>query len=130
MNNKRWFGHAIIPVDYFPPNVDHFNAYAIHNQPINGENPIYKSLYPSYGEEPDFHDLESFQEFSTLPLLQTITELSDLWKDALGLGRYNISNLWNGLRDTISDADDKGGSDVIITLKGTFSNQCFCKRDY
>merc|ERR1719270_231905 len=61
---KRWQGHAIIPADYFPPNVTHFNAYAIHNQQINGSEPIYKALYPSSGPEPNFHDLESFEEFS------------------------------------------------------------------
>jgi len=80
---KRWQGHAIIPADYFPPNVTHFNAYAIHNQQIPGEEPIYKSLYPSNGDQPDFHDLDSFHEFSALPLLKTITDYSETWKDAL-----------------------------------------------
>ena len=82
-NKKRWSGVAHVPADYFPPNVTHFNAYAIHNQQINGSEPIYKALYPSSGSAPDFHDLESFEEFSELPLLQTITDYSDIWKDAL-----------------------------------------------
>ena len=63
--------------------MSHFNAYAIHNQQIEDQEPIYKSLYPSDGSEPDFHDLESFQEFSELPLLKNITEYSDIWRDAL-----------------------------------------------
>merc|ERR1712062_5222 len=78
-----WNGQANITVDYFPPNVTHFNAYAIHNQQINGTDPIYKALYPSSGEEPDFHDLESFGEFSELPLLMNITVYSEIWKEAL-----------------------------------------------
>ena len=82
-NKKRWSGEAIVPADYFPPNVTHFNAYAIHNQQINGSEPIYKALYPSSGPKPDFHDLESFEEFSELPLLKTITDYSDEWKEAL-----------------------------------------------
>ena len=80
---KRWSGHADVPADYFPPNVTHFNAYAIHNQQLNGSEPIYKALYPSSGEQPDFHDLDSFKEFSELPLLKTITDYSDIWKEAL-----------------------------------------------
>ena len=72
----------------------HFNAYAIHNQQINGSEPIYKALYPSSGEKPDFHDLDSFKEFSELPLLKTITDYSDIWKEALsgGSSRIKMSN--------------------------------------
>ena len=83
LDTKRWNGQANITVDYFPPNVTHFNAYAIHNQQINGTDPIYKALYPSSGEEPDFHDLESFGEFSELPSLMNIADYSEIWKEAL-----------------------------------------------
>ena len=83
LETKRWNGQANITVDYFPPNITHFNAYAIHNQQINGTDPIYKALYPSSGEEPDFHDLESFEKFSALPLLMNITDYSEIWKEAL-----------------------------------------------
>ena len=31
---------------------------------------------------------------------------------------YTISNLWNGTEDTISDADDKGGNQISVVLKG------------
>ena len=40
-------------------------------------------MYPSSGEKPDFHDLESFGEFSELPLLMNITDYSEIWKEAL-----------------------------------------------
>ena len=91
---KRWTGQADIPVDYFPPNVSHFNAYAIHNQQIEDQDPIYKSLYPSDGAEPDFHDLKSFQEFSELPLLKNVTDYSDIWRDALdGNGSTSVKML-------------------------------------
>ena len=105
-------------MDYFPPNFDHFNAYAIHNQQIDGQDPIYKALYPSSEEEPDFHDLESFEVFSGLPTIQTTTTLSDVWSKALSLRTYTISNLWNGRDDTFSKADDKGGNQIRIALKG------------
>ena len=105
-------------MDYFPPNFDHFNAYAIHNQQIDGQEPIYKALYSSSGEEPDFHDLESFEVFSGLPTIQTTTTLSDVWSKALSLRTYTISNLWNGRDDTFSKADDKGGNQIMISLKG------------
>lgn len=82
-NKKRWSGEADVPADYFPPNVTHFNAYAIHNQQINGSEPIYKALYASSGPEPNFHDLESFKEFAELPLLKNITDYSDIWRRAL-----------------------------------------------
>ena len=32
--------------------------------------------------------------------------------------RYDISNLWNGSIDTVSQASDKGGNQVIVTLEG------------
>ena len=84
----------MVPLDYFPPNVTHFNAYSIHNQKIENQTAIYKALYPSSGLEPDFHDLESFEEFSALPLLQTVVEYSDVWKDALnGASKANIINI-------------------------------------
>ena len=57
------------------------NAYAIHDQQ---NEPIYKSLYPSNGAQPDFHDLESFASLNNaLPSLNDITELSPIWKEAL-----------------------------------------------
>ena len=86
MQRKRWYGHAVVPLDYFPPNVNYFNAYSIHNQQIEGQDPIYKALYPSSSAEPDFHDLQSFRKFSALPLLSTVTENSDVWDDALDNG--------------------------------------------
>ena len=57
------------------------NAYAIHDQQ---NEPIYKSLYPSNGAQPDFHDLESFASLNNaLPSLNDIKELSSIWKEAL-----------------------------------------------
>ena len=106
--------------------MDHFNAYAIHNQQIENQTAIYKALYPSSGAEPDFHDLESFGEFSELPLLNNTTEYSDVWKDALTVA-YNITNLWNGTEDTISNATDKGGAQVEFKLQGICAFLLFYK---
>ena len=78
--------------------MNHFNAYSIHNQQIENQEPIYKALYASSGSEPDFHDLESFEEFTALPLLQTVTEYSDIWKDALnGATSVNLINVFTYL---------------------------------
>ena len=67
-------------MNYFPPGVDRFNAYAIHDQQ---NDPIYKSLYASNGAQPDFHDLPSFQKFDALPSLKSINQLSSTWEDAI-----------------------------------------------
>ena len=77
---KRWYGKAIIPLDYFPPQVDRFNAYAIHDQHVK---PIYKSLYPSNGAQPDFHDLPSFAAFNEFPSLKNINHLSTTCEEAI-----------------------------------------------
>ena len=52
-SSSRWTGQAIIPADYFPPNVHLFNAYAIHG---SGDKRQYESLYPTATgqfEQPD-----------------------------------------------------------------------------
>ena len=76
--NKVWRGEAFIPNEYFPPNVDKFNAYAIHGQPENQR--IYKALFPSNGAQPDFHALEYFQNLDFEIDQKTI---SQFWKNAL-----------------------------------------------
>jgi hypothetical protein len=53
-----WYGSAWIPMDYLPPGVDRFNAYAIHGV---GDDRKYEALFPVPGEFPDFHRLEHFQ---------------------------------------------------------------------
>ncbi|XP_065185687.1 UPF0462 protein C4orf33 homolog isoform X2 [Sycon ciliatum] len=58
----RWTGEALIPLEYFPPSVTHFNAYAIHG---TGDDRVYSSLYPAAAgqfEQPDFHRLQFFKE--------------------------------------------------------------------
>ena len=48
--NDHWSGRAFIPVDYFPPRVTKFNAYAIHG---TGNGRTYEALYKVPGDEPD-----------------------------------------------------------------------------
>ena len=69
------------------------NAYAIHDQQ---NEPIYKSLYPSNGTQPDFHDLESFASLNNaLPSLNDIKELSSIWKEALNDQIKSDDNWYN-----------------------------------
>ncbi|XP_013782432.2 UPF0462 protein C4orf33 homolog [Limulus polyphemus] len=82
----QWTGIAEIPVDYFPPNVDRFNAYAIHG---SGKDRMYESLYPvpsGSHTSADFHRLEYFRP---IPFTQLIpnnagSPLSEVWRKALG----------------------------------------------
>ncbi|CAH3046261.1 unnamed protein product, partial [Pocillopora meandrina] len=45
--NKTWKGTAIIPLEYFPPDVTKINAYAIHG---SGDERQYEALYPASEE--------------------------------------------------------------------------------
>jgi len=80
--NGKWNGHAKLPREYFPTNVDKFNAYAIH-----GDEPhrVYRSLFPVPGQAADFHRLEYFQDFGDggKQLLGQSNEMSEIWKNAL-----------------------------------------------
>jgi len=78
---KLWYGHAKLPREYFPANMDKFNAYAIH-----GVEPhrVYRSLFPVPGPHADFHRLEYFQDFGDGKLLVgQSNEISEIWKNAL-----------------------------------------------
>ena len=54
---KRWNGRARIPDSDLPSELRSCNAYAIHG---SGPARRYLALYPSAGDEPDFHKLDSF----------------------------------------------------------------------
>jgi len=41
--NDSWVAEAFIPIEYFPPNIDKLNAYAIHG---SGEQRQYQQRYP------------------------------------------------------------------------------------
>ena len=75
---KIWKGKAFIPNEYFPPNVDKFNAYAIHG-PENQR--VFKSLFPfDPNLSMDFHRLEFFQPLN-FEVEQKV--ISDFWQNAL-----------------------------------------------
>ena len=42
-DRQTWYGEAFIPLEYFPPGVDKFNAFAIHGSAPNRQ---YQQLYP------------------------------------------------------------------------------------
>ncbi|WAR30450.1 CD033-like protein [Mya arenaria] len=61
ITGNTWRGVAHIPLEYFPPKVSKFNAYAIHG---SGNGRTYESLYPvptGKYTDPDFHKLNYFQ---------------------------------------------------------------------
>ncbi|XP_022801304.1 UPF0462 protein C4orf33 homolog [Stylophora pistillata] len=68
--NKTWKGRAIIPLEYFPPDVTKINAYAIHG---SGNGRQYEALHPASKEfhTPDFHRLQFFKEFDFKALFPT-----------------------------------------------------------
>jgi len=43
ISGTSWKGTAVIPWEYLPPNVEKFNAYAIHG---SGKDRVYESLFP------------------------------------------------------------------------------------
>lgn len=66
ISGKHWHGTAVVANDKLPPNISHFNAYAIHG---SDDERIYLSLFPapensSNYTQPDFHRLELFEPIS------------------------------------------------------------------
>jgi hypothetical protein len=81
-DKQTWKGSAWIPLEYFPPGVSKFNAYAIHGV---GDDRRYEALFPVPGDFPDFHRLHHFQpiDFNRLRADNESAEFSDLWKTAM-----------------------------------------------
>eukprot|EP00118_Oscarella_pearsei_P026158 m.309512 g.309512 ORF g.309512 m.309512 type:complete len:194 (+) comp46735_c0_seq1:83-664(+) len=81
LSENRWRGTAFIPIDYFPPGVTKFNAYAIHG---SGDARQYEALYPvpkAKYESPDFHRLEYFSPIDFHSLFSDkMQSPSDYWK--------------------------------------------------
>ncbi|XP_078066465.1 UPF0462 protein C4orf33 homolog [Mustelus asterias] len=89
IREQNWEGKALLPWSYFPPGVNKFNAYAIHG---SGDKRAYEALYPipkeqlKEGQQPDFHRLEYFEDFSLNSIMgkQWEQPQSELWKSAPG----------------------------------------------
>ena len=77
-----WTGEARVPMDYFPPDVSLFNAYAIHG---TGEGRKYEALYEVSGPQADFHRIEKFQpaDFTEIMPGNRGSQLSSLWRVAI-----------------------------------------------
>ncbi|XP_067933153.1 UPF0462 protein C4orf33 homolog [Watersipora subatra] len=75
-----WQGQANIPLDYFPPKVDKFNAFAIHGSGFNRQ---YEQLYHQMelSAQPDFHRQEDFKpiEFSAIIPSNMCRSYSPMW---------------------------------------------------
>lgn len=79
---RSWYGSASIPIEYFPPSVKKFNAYAIHGI---GDDRKYEALFPVPGDFPDFHRLEHFQpiDFTRLRPDNESADFSAIWKSVI-----------------------------------------------
>eukprot|EP00092_Neocalanus_flemingeri_P007627 GFUD01008231.1.p1 GENE.GFUD01008231.1~~GFUD01008231.1.p1 ORF type:complete len:1056 (+),score=227.00 GFUD01008231.1:78-3170(+) len=86
-DKKVWTGFARVPIDYFPPNVSLFNAYAIHG---TEDDRVYEALYESSGPQPDFHRLEKFQPIDFQYILpdNKAAKLSPIWE--MSIAESNI----------------------------------------
>ncbi|ETE69092.1 hypothetical protein L345_05116 [Ophiophagus hannah] len=84
-STTKWRGCAHLPWNFFPPNTDRFNAFAIHGSDMNR---TYEALYPipqnevHCNQKPDFHHLEYFKNFSFKQLMGEDWKQikSDLWE--------------------------------------------------
>uniref|UniRef100_A0A8C6VEK6 Chromosome 4 open reading frame 33 n=1 Tax=Naja naja TaxID=35670 RepID=A0A8C6VEK6_NAJNA len=84
----KWRGRAHLPWNFFPPNTDRFNAFAIHGSDMNR---TYEALYPipqnevHCNQKPDFHCLEYFKNFSFKQLMGEDWKQieSDLWESCV-----------------------------------------------
>ena len=87
-SKNTWQGTAWIPIDYFPPAVTKFNAYAIHG--VEPER-RYEALFPVPGPFPDFHRLEHFQpiDFTRLRPDNDSAHFSEVWKNSLAKEKQN-----------------------------------------
>lgn len=122
-DKKVWTGFARVPVEYFPPNVSLFNAYAIHG---TGDDRVYEALYESSGPQPDFHRLEKFQPIDFQYILpdNKAAKHSAIWESSIAesnIGKpaqtasesFSIEKTWDDkpidhepVRVTLSQAED------------------------
>ncbi|XP_042870370.1 uncharacterized protein LOC122252138 isoform X3 [Penaeus japonicus] len=96
-----WKGSALIPPEYFPPNVTRVNAYAIHGE---GKDKVYESLYPAPKDDPDypqpdFHRLDLFKPIDFSGLMPNNTEYSQLWQDAMTSGGSSTTGISPVVKD-------------------------------
>lgn len=87
INKNRWHGVAKIPKSYFPPNVNLFNAYAIHG---TGEDRVYEALYPAPTDHFEYPDLYVYIKFFNLHffVLNDILIIVCLFSHRLEFFRY------------------------------------------
>ena len=64
LRGNRWRGEASFPIAWLPEGPWRVNAYGIHGV---GSERTYLAAYPTGGEAPDFHQLDSFQALSPDP---------------------------------------------------------------
>ena len=63
--------------------------------------------------------MNTYSIYLSLLLLTIVTGYPQFLSQQVGnTVSYNISTLWNGTEDTVSNATDKGGNQVTIVLQG------------
>ncbi|XP_063615158.1 uncharacterized protein LOC134788213, partial [Penaeus indicus] len=97
----KWTGSALIPPEYFPPNVTRINAYAIHG---TDKDRIYESLFPAPENDldypqPDFHRLELFKPIDFQFQMPNNSEYSQLWQEAMTSGGSSSTGISPVVKD-------------------------------
>ncbi|XP_037796591.1 uncharacterized protein LOC119591909 isoform X2 [Penaeus monodon] len=97
----KWTGSALIPPEYFPPNVTRINAYAIHG---TDKDRVYESLFPAPENDldypqPDFHRLELFKPIDFQFQMPNNSEYSQLWQDAMTSGGKSSTGISPVVKD-------------------------------
>ncbi|KAF2364534.1 hypothetical protein FHG87_004712 [Trinorchestia longiramus] len=117
ITGSRWSATAHIPVEYLPPQVNRFNAFAQH---IRGAGRHEESLYPQLDtdSEPDSHDFQYYKSFDMNTIVPGQSELpmSQLWSDSIAtprLFRYSVATEWNSVPIT-----DHQPAEIVLSNEG------------
>jgi len=98
-DRTTWRGEAFVPLSYFPPGVDRFNAMYTHNMTDRQYEQVYPQKTPitiraSYHR---LQDMETIDFDSIVPKCEQLTEYSEVWTNKMRTYRqYSARKLWKG----------------------------------
>jgi len=98
-DRTTWRGEAFVPLSYFPPGVDRFNAMYTHNMTDRQFEQVYPQKTPLLTRA-SFHrlqDMEIIDFDSIVPKSEQLTEYSEVWTNKMRTFReYKARKLWKG----------------------------------